>query len=100
MHPEYPCAHCITSAASSTVLQNIVGDDFGEFSLTSPTAPGITRKWSRLQDYSDEVASARIYAGFHYRFSAEVGKDMGKKIGELVVATQLRGVEALAEPKR
>jgi hypothetical protein len=100
MHPEYPCAHCITSAAISTVLQNIVGDDFGEFSLTSPTAPGITRKWSRLQDYSDEVASARIYAGFHYRFSAEVGKDMGKKIGELVVATQLRGVEALAEPKR
>lgn len=100
MHPEYPCAHCITSAAISTVLQNIVGDDFGEFSLTSPAAPGITRKWSRLQDYSDEVASARIYAGFHYRFSAEVGKDMGKKIGELVVATQLRGVEALAEPKR
>jgi hypothetical protein len=90
MHPEYPCAHCITSAAISTVLRNIVGEEFGEFSLTSPTAPGVTRKWSRLQDYSDEVANARIYAGFHYRFSTEVGKDMGKKIGELTVATQLR----------
>jgi hypothetical protein len=100
MHPEYPCAHCITSAAISTVLQNIVGPEFGEFSLTSPTAPGVTRKWSRLQDYSDEVANARIYAGFHYRFSTEVGKDMGKKIGELTVATQLRGLEALADPKR
>ena len=100
MHPEYPCAHCITSATISTVLRNIVGDEFGEFSLTSPTAPGVTRKWSRLQDYSDEVANARIYAGFHYRFSTEVGKDMGKKIGELTVATQLRGLEALADPKR
>jgi hypothetical protein len=90
MHPEDPCAHCITSAAISTVLRNIVGEEFGEFSLTSPTAPGVTRKWSRLQDYSDEVANARIYAGFHYRFSTEVGKDMGKKIGELTVATQLR----------
>jgi PAP2 superfamily len=100
MHPEYPCAHCITSAAISTVLRNIVGPEFGEFSLTSPTAPGVTRKWSRLQDYSDEVANARIYAGFHYRFSTEVGKDMGKKIGELTVATQLRGLEALADPKR
>jgi len=100
MHPEYPCAHCITSAAISTVLRNIVGDEFGEFSLTSPTAPGVTRKWSRLQDYSDEVANARIYAGFHYRFSTEVGKDMGKKIGQLTVATQLRGLEALADPKR
>ena len=93
MHPEYPCAHCIVSAAVSTVLRNFVGDEFGEFSLTSPTAPGVVRKWSRLQDYSDEVANARIYAGFHYRFSTEVGKDMGKKIGELTVATQLRGTE-------
>jgi hypothetical protein len=100
MHPEYPCAHCITSAAVSTVLRNIVGDEFGEFSLTSPTAPGVTRKWTRLQDYSDEVADARIYAGFHYRFSTEVGKDMGTKIGELTVLTQLRGPEALVDPKR
>jgi hypothetical protein len=100
MHPEYPCAHCITSAAISTVLRNVVGDEFGEFSLTSPTAPGVTRKWTRLQDYSDEVANARIYAGFHYRFSTEVGKDMGTKIGELTVLTQLRGPEALVDPKR
>ncbi|MGY4627470.1 vanadium-dependent haloperoxidase [Bradyrhizobium sp. USDA 4486] len=99
MHPEYPCAHCIVSAAISTVLQTVVGD-FGEFSLTSPTAPGVTRKWSRLQDYSDEVSNARIWAGFHYRFSTEVGKDMGRKIGALTVATQLRGVEAMAQPSR
>ena len=100
MHPEYPCAHCITSSAIAAVLQAVAGDDVGEFSLTSPSAPGVTRKWTRLQDYSDEVANARIYAGFHYRFSTDVGKDMGKKIGELTVATQLRGVEASAEPKR
>ncbi|WP_426612518.1 vanadium-dependent haloperoxidase [Bradyrhizobium sp. McL0616] len=99
MHPEYPCAHCITSAAISTVLRNIVGDEFGEFSLTSPTAPGVVRKWTRLQDYSAEVANARIYSGFHYRFSTAVGKDMGMKIGELTVATQLRGQEASADPK-
>ena len=96
MHPEYPCAHCITSAAISTVLRNVVGDEFGEFSLTSPTAPGVVRKWTRLQDYGDEVANARIYAGFHYRFSTEVGKEMGRKIGELTIATQLRGQEASA----
>ena len=100
MHPEYPCAHCITSAAVSTVLQRVVGNEVTEITLTSPTAPGVTRTWRRLQDYNDEVALARIYAGFHYRFSAEVGKDMGKKIGELVVATQLRGVEATATPPR
>jgi len=99
MHPEYPCAHCITSSAVSNVLQAVVGNEVGEITLTSPTAPGVTRKWTRLQDYSDEVSNARIYAGFHYRFSTEAGKDMGKKIAELAVSTQLLGNVAAAQSK-
>jgi PAP2 superfamily len=98
MHPEYPCAHCIVAAAVSTVLKSAAGNEV-DITLTSATAPGVTRKWTRLQDYSDEVSNARVYAGFHYRFSTEVGKDMGRKIGELVVATQLRGTVASAESK-
>jgi len=92
MHPEYPCAHCIVAAAVSTVLQQVAGNEVGEITLTSPTAPGVTRRWTRLSDYRDEVSVARIYAGFHYRFSTEVAKDMGRKIGELTIATQLRPV--------
>jgi vanadium-dependent haloperoxidase-like protein len=90
MHPEYPCAHCITSAAVAAVLQGVVGDDVGEITLTSATAPGVVRRWTSLDDYRDEVSNARVWAGFHYRFSTEAGKDMGKRIGELTVATQLR----------
>jgi hypothetical protein len=89
-HPEYPCAHCIASAAVSTVLETVAGNEVGEIVLTSPTAPGVTRRWTRLQDYRDEVSNARIYAGFHYRFSTEVAKDMGRKIGELTVKAKLR----------
>jgi hypothetical protein len=100
MHPEYPCAHCITASAVSTVLQHVVGNEVGEIMLTSPTAAGVTRKWTRLQDYSDEVSSARIYAGFHYRFSTEAGKDMGKKIGDLAVTTLMPGAVADAQQKR
>ena len=100
MHPEYPCAHCITSAAVSAVLQGVAGNEVGEITMTSPTAPGVIRKWTRLQDYSDEVSLARIYAGFHYRFSTIVGKEMGKNIGELAVATQMRRTEnAGAQPR-
>jgi hypothetical protein len=39
----------------------------------------------------DEVSQARIYAGFHYRFSTEAGADMGRKIAELALATKLLG---------
>ena len=100
MHPEYPCAHCITASAVSTVLQHVVGNEVGEITLASPTAPGVTRKWTRLQDYSDEVSNARIYAGFHYRFSTEAGKDMGKKIGDLAVTTLMLGAVADAQQRR
>jgi hypothetical protein len=98
MHPEYPCAHCIVASAVSNVLQSVVGNEV-EITLASPTAPGVTRKWTRLQDYSDEVANARIYAGFHYRFSTEAGKDMGRKIAELTVSTQMLGNVTTAKSK-
>jgi hypothetical protein len=90
MHPEYPCAHCISASAVAAALRGVVGDEVVDISVTSSTAPGVTRRWSRLSDYADEVANARVWAGFHYRFSTEAGKDMGRKIGELTVATQLR----------
>jgi hypothetical protein len=67
-----------------------VGDEVGEITLTSSAAPGVTRRWTRLSDYVDEVSNARVWAGFHYRFSTEAAKEMGRKIGELTVSTQLR----------
>jgi hypothetical protein len=101
MHPEYPCAHCITSSAVAAVLKSVFGNEIPEVSMTSPTAPGVTRTWTRIEDYTNEVATSRIYAGFHYRNSTKVGQDMGRKIGELAVATRLRGaVAAAAEPRR
>jgi hypothetical protein len=89
-HPEYPCAHCIVAAAVAEVLQQVAGNSLGELTLTSGLSPGVTRKWKSLEDYSNEVALARIYAGFHYRFSTEAAKSMGKRIGQLVTSTQLR----------
>jgi hypothetical protein len=94
MHPEYPCAHCITNAAVTTILRSFFGEEIPEVAMTSATMPGVTRKWTRLQDLTDEVSAARIYAGFHYRFSTKVGEDMGRKIAELTLKTQLRAQEA------
>ena len=86
MHPEYPCAHCISSAALAAVVETMFGTaDVPEITMTSATAPGVTHRWTNLRTYADEVANARIWAGFHYRFSAQVGQDMGRKIGAYVV---------------
>jgi hypothetical protein len=86
MHPEYPCAHCIGSATLAAVVETMFGTaDIPEITMTSATAPGVTHRWTNLRTYADEVANARIWAGFHYRFSTQVGQDMGRKIGAYVV---------------
>jgi hypothetical protein len=85
MHPEYPCAHCILSGAMAGVVEAMFGTaDVPEVATISPTAPGITHRWTNMRAFADEVAEARIWAGFHYRFSTRVGQDMGLKIGEYV----------------
>jgi hypothetical protein len=86
MHPEYPCAHCISSAAVAMVIEGVLGSaEVPEVSMTSATAPGITHRWTNVWAFANEVSAARIYAGFHYRFSTRVGQEMGRQIGRLVV---------------
>jgi hypothetical protein len=85
-HPEYPCAHCIMAGTIASVVEAVFGSaDVSEVILTSPTAPGVTHRWTNLWAMADEVSQARIWAGFHYRFSTQVGQDMGRKIGQYVV---------------
>jgi hypothetical protein len=94
MHPEYPCAHCILAAAMTGVVETLYGTpDVPEVSTTSPTAPGVTHRWTNMQAFADEVSEARIAAGFHYRFSTRVGQDMGRAIGAYVVNTVMRPSE-------
>ncbi len=91
MHPEYPCAHCISSAAVASVIETVLGNsDIPEVAMTSTTAPGVTHRWTNVWAYADEVSLARIYAGFHYRFSIRVGQDMGRQIGRLVTQKLMR----------
>jgi hypothetical protein len=90
MHPEYPCAHCISQSAAATVLEAHFGNSIPPVTLTSSTAPGVTRTFTRLSDYVTEVINARIYDGVHYRASGEVGAAMGRKIGEYTVQNYFR----------
>jgi hypothetical protein len=96
MHPEYPCAHCIESGAARVALESL-GQPLPELSLTSATAAGVTHSWSNLDDFTTEVANARIWAGFHYRFSTRVGTALGRQVGEYVANTMMRPVNRTAQ---
>jgi hypothetical protein len=90
MHPEYPSAHSILASAVGTLLKAELGaSPVPELSTTSATLKGVTRRWSRIDDFVDEVSTARVYEGVHFRFSTEVGSAMGRQIGEAVAAKHL-----------
>jgi hypothetical protein len=94
MHPEYPCAHCIQSGSFAGVVKAVFEtEEIPEIAITSPTAPGITHRWTSMTALTEEIASARIWAGFHYRFSTRVGTQMGYRIGEYVVRNAMQPVE-------
>ena len=86
MHPEYPCSHCIQSAAVAGVVRAALGtEDIPEIALTNPFLPGVTHRFTNVAALTEEVANARVWAGFHFRFSTRVGTEMGLRIGEYVV---------------
>jgi hypothetical protein len=91
LHPEYPCAHCILAGAVVVLLEAEFGTDkVTPVTMTSPTAPDLTRRWEHIQDIAVEISNARVWGGIHYRTSTQVGETMGKKIGEYALKTYLK----------
>ena len=58
--------------------------------MTSLTAPGVRQRWTILTAFTEEVANARVWAGFHCRFSTRVGTEMGRQIGEYIVKSVMQ----------
>lgn len=99
MHPEYPCAHCISAAAVAEVMGEALGrgELASPLTMAAPGAPAATasvRSWTRVADIVTEVSNSRVWAGIHFRHSTEVGMTMGRDVGRHVIATRLRPVAA------
>jgi hypothetical protein len=93
MHPEYPCAHCIQSGSIAGVVKAALGStEIPEITKMSPTAPGVVHRWTNMTAFTEEIANARAWAGFHYRFSTRVGTETGLQIGEYVVKNVMQPV--------
>jgi hypothetical protein len=90
MHPEYPCAHCTVAGAVGTVIQAEIGTGSPALTTTSYLVKGSSRKWAKIEEFMQEVSTARIYDGVHFRNSTEVGTALGKQVGALAVEKFLR----------
>jgi hypothetical protein len=90
-HPEYPSGHSTNSSAMATALKLLFGDDPGvPIVATSPRNPTFPRQWTTFSEGVDEVISARVYIGFHFRNSDVVGAQLGRQVAHFVFTHALR----------
>jgi hypothetical protein len=63
--------------ANEIVVESKIG------STSSPSAENMTRRWTSVGAFVQEVSDARIYEGIHFRSAVDAGTDMGRQIGAL-----------------
>jgi hypothetical protein len=76
------------------VLKDFFHDDTFTFTVTSlqprTTQPVIT--YERFTDALEDVIDSRIYIGFHFRFSNELGARLGRNTARHVLKNHFRPV--------
>ncbi len=87
--PSYPSAHATASYAAREVLERIYGDRPHLVSLSSPALPGVTLRYTKLKEITDDIDDARVYGGIHFRFDQEAGAEQGRRIGAYVYKHKL-----------
>jgi hypothetical protein len=91
-HPEYPAAHgCVTGAVSS-VIAGVFGATRVHILVDSKAfTDGVHQHtFENTADLMDEVFWARIYAGFHYHHSLEVGQQLGEAVAQQLLRHYFR----------
>ena len=87
--PDYPAGHTSFGGAAEVVLETLLGEKPGEFSITSPTAAGATHRYQSVREVSEEVVNARVWGGVHWRTSSTVGRDMGRNVAAVALRRAL-----------
>ena len=81
--PEYTSGHSVITAAASTVLTQLFGNNVAFHDTTELEYLGLERSFSSIQQAADEAAVSRLYGGIHFRSAIEQGKKQGQEIGGL-----------------
>jgi hypothetical protein len=85
-HQEYPSGHSGVSSAAATVLASFFGERTA-FTATSNGVPGAVRSFTTFSAAVAQVTDARVFAGFHFRFSCAEASHMGTSIARYVQET-------------
>ena len=83
-HPEYPSAHSCITPAGGRVIADFLGTPHIDFTVPSLTGLG-DRQFASVKDLQNEVGSARIWGGIHYRSAVDDGVKIGTRVARQVL---------------
>ena len=83
--PEYTSGHSTISACAATVLTNLFGNNFAFQDNSDLEYIGMQRHFNSFYEAAAEASVSRIYGGIHYRFTADISAEQGKKLGNLLM---------------
>jgi hypothetical protein len=83
-HPEFYAGHGGVTPAGITAIQNYLGSDTIDVTTTSTSLPGVTRHYTSLNQIIEDVNSARVYTGFHYRSTMVRSNTLGIAVANWV----------------
>lgn len=92
--PGYPSAHATLSSAAREVLEQLYTPRRRSLILSNPAVPGITLKYRKLKEITDDIDDARVYGGIHFRFEQEAGADLGRRVGEYLIKHSISSIRA------
>ena len=98
-HPEFYAAHGTLTPAGISAIQNYLGSDAVDVTVSSTTLPNATRHYASLNQIIEDVNAARIYTGFHYRSTLVRSNTLGIAVAtwvneHMMIALDQRTVEA------
>jgi hypothetical protein len=86
---EYPSAHSGVSSAAASVLASFYGNHTA-FTVTSAGPSGVERDFTSFSAAVLQVEDARIYAGFHFRFSCTDAATLGTHVARYITGTLMQ----------
>lgn len=84
--PEYPSGHSVQSGAAAVILTELFGEDYAFVDHTHDWLGFEPRAFDSFWALAEEAAISRLYGGIHFRSAIENGLELGKCVGQHVLA--------------
>jgi len=84
--PEYTSGHSTITSSAATILTDLFGDNFAFHDDADKEYINMERDFSSFMQAAQEASVSRLYGGIHYRLSLDTGMEVGKKVGQNVLA--------------